>query len=229
MISKEEEKVQAIELRKSGMSYNEIRERVPVSKSSLSLWLRSVGLAKRHQRRLTEKQRTSQQKGVRLVHERRLEKTRLIKEKASLEIISLSLRERWLIGIALHWAEGSKEKDRAVPVRFTNSDPAMIIFFREWVLDFLHIDPGDITYTLAIHEKSPQRFSAMKFWSTLLNIEPGEFKITLKKHNPSPKRKNIGKNYRGLIRLSVKRSTDMNRKIAGWIDGIIRQTQIIGE
>jgi len=38
MISKTEERLQAIKLRQQGYSYNEILAEVPVAKSSLSLW-----------------------------------------------------------------------------------------------------------------------------------------------------------------------------------------------
>lgn len=55
MIQKIEEKKKAIELRKQGLSYREILEQIPVAKSSLSLWLRSVGLSKKQKQRLTEK------------------------------------------------------------------------------------------------------------------------------------------------------------------------------
>ena len=51
-MAKVSEKKKAIELRKQGLSYSEIRKIVTVAKSTLSLWLRSVGLAKRHIRRI---------------------------------------------------------------------------------------------------------------------------------------------------------------------------------
>jgi len=46
MISKNKEKEIAVGLRKKGLSYNEILGLVPVSKSTLSVWLRSIGIAK---------------------------------------------------------------------------------------------------------------------------------------------------------------------------------------
>lgn len=228
-MAKAVEKKQAIELRKSGLSYNEIREKVVVSKSTLSLWLRSVGLAKRQIRRLTEKQRRTQKIAVAKWHELRVEKTLRIKQAAQAEITALSEGERWLIGIALYWAEGAKEHDRSSRVQFSNSDPHMVILFKQWVLDFLKVKPEDITYTLYIHERSRNILDAVGFWSDFLKIEPHELSIVFKKHNPSPKRKNIGVNYRGLVRLTVRKSTDLNRKISGWIDGIIVNSRLIGE
>lgn len=228
-MTKSFERKKAIELRKQGFSYNEIRERIVVSKSTLSLWLRSVGLAKRHIRRLTEKQRETQKMAVAKWHEFRVEKTLRIKQTAHAEIPSLSRKEKWLIGIALYWAEGAKEHEKGSLIIFSNSDPAMVILFREWLLDYLHINPSDIVYELFIHEQSKNIRSAIQFWCSFMNIDPAELRIYLKKHNPSPKRKNIDVDYKGLMRLVVRRSVDMNRKISGWTEGIISQYHIIGE
>lgn len=41
MISKIEEKQRAIELRRDGLSYNEILKLIPVAKSTLSVWLKN--------------------------------------------------------------------------------------------------------------------------------------------------------------------------------------------
>jgi len=57
------EKQKVIELRKNGLSYREILEQVPVAKSSLSLWLKSVKLASSQKQRLTEKKCASAYRG----------------------------------------------------------------------------------------------------------------------------------------------------------------------
>lgn len=228
-MSKIFEKKKAIGLRKQGLSYNEIRQRVIVAKSTLSLWLRSVGMAKRHIRRITEKQRRTQKLAVEKWHSIKVEKTLRIKKEAQSEIKFLSKKERWLIGIALYWAEGAKEHEHSARVQFSNSDPHMIVLFKKWTIDFLKIKPADILYSLYIHEKSKNISDAIGFWSDFLAIEPYELSVVFKKHNPSPKRKNIGVKYRGLVRLTIRKSTDLNRKISGWIDGIITVNRIFGE
>jgi hypothetical protein len=52
MQSKRREREQAIAFRQQGLSYSEIRQRVPVAKSSLSVWLRQVGLSEWQRQRL---------------------------------------------------------------------------------------------------------------------------------------------------------------------------------
>lgn len=216
------ERKRAVDLRKLGLTYSEIRQKVKVSKSSLSIWLREVGLAKKQIQRITQKRRDAQKYAIQAVRNFKIKKTQRIKTVASAEIGQLSDRERWVIGIALYWAEGSKEKDKAVPVAFSNSDPNMIIFFRDWSLDFLKIPPYDIHYQLYIHERAPNIHGAIRFWSELLEIDPAELVVRFKKHNPSPKRKNTGNNYKGLIRMQIRRSTDLNRRISGWVEGLVK-------
>ncbi len=63
-MSKNSQKEKAIALRRKGLSYSEILKEIPVAKSTLSLWLRSVGLAKKQKQRLTEKKRLGQLRGA---------------------------------------------------------------------------------------------------------------------------------------------------------------------
>ena len=55
MIIKNELKSKAIELRKQGFSYSEILKQIPVAKSTLSVWLKNVGLSKKQKQKLTKK------------------------------------------------------------------------------------------------------------------------------------------------------------------------------
>src|SRR5207247_3622548 len=54
IMAKPVERERAIELRRHGLSYREIRAQVPVAKSTLSLWLRQVGLANAQRQRLAD-------------------------------------------------------------------------------------------------------------------------------------------------------------------------------
>lgn len=220
MISKRSEKEEAIALRKAGYSYNQIRKRVSVSKSTLSLWLRSIGLAKRRLQEFTEQRRINQLKAVRIWHEKCVSKKEEIIRTAAREIDTISDRELWLIGIALYWGEGNKERTRSTLVKFSNMDPHMIILFKKWLTTILHIPLNMLQYTLSIHERSPNIHEALAYWAEFLDVPVNEISVSYKKHNSSPKRKNIGVYYRGLIRVTVYRSTDLNRKIQGWINGI---------
>lgn len=100
----------AIELRKKGYSYSEILKEVSVAKSTLSLWLHSVGLAQTQKQKLTNKKLAAMKRGWESRRTTRLDKEQQIKRAARFEIPSISKENLWLMGIALYWAEGSKQK-----------------------------------------------------------------------------------------------------------------------
>lgn len=227
MISKVEEKAKAIQLRKKGLSYNEILQFIPVAKSTLSLWLESVRLAKRHKQRLTGKRIAAALRGAQTKRNHRLAITEEIKNKAKSEVGKLSNRELWLIGAALYWAEGSKQKDHDVSagVKFSNSDPMMIKVFLEWLQDICKIPESEITFRIALHKSAKHKLNKVKkYWATITNFSINNFqKIDWKKNKINTKRKNIGEKYFGLLNIRVKNSTNLNRKIDGWIKGICEQ------
>ena len=57
---KQSEKAKAIAFRKEGKTYSEILKKVPVAKSTLSLWLRDVGLSKTQKQKITVKKHKAQ-------------------------------------------------------------------------------------------------------------------------------------------------------------------------
>lgn len=225
-MEKVKEKIKATELRRKGFSYSEILKRVPVSKSSLSLWLRSVGLSKKQSQRLTEKKLASIKRGWIKWHQIRIDKTNEIKIKAIQETSAIDNDDLWLIGIALYWAEGSKERDTSIggSVRFNNSDPRMIKLFLKWLRDIIKINEEDIKYDIYIHENSKNRIEdVIKFWANITDTSVDKFKyIYFKKNKIKTNRKNIGDKYFGLMRVTVRKSSSLNRMISGWIEGICK-------
>jgi len=227
MISKQQEKEKAIKLRKLGYSYSEILEEVFVSKSTLSLWLRSVGMAKKQKQRITEKRITASLRGAQIKKEQRIAKTKAIKDAARKEIEKINQRDLWLIGISLYWAEGSKEKEYkpGSGIIFNNSDPKMVLFFLKWLKTFFSANNSDIIYELYIHETANYEKSQI-YWSNILLIPVEKIKVYLKKNKINTNRKNTQENYNGLIRIKLVKSSSMNRKITGWIEGICEKSLI---
>lgn len=224
-------KQKAVDLRKSGHTYTEILKVIPVAKSTLSEWLRSVGIAKAQFRTFTEKKRLASLRGGQARRNTRIETFNLITGLAEKEIENISDRELWLIGIALYWAEGSKEKEYApgIGVNFSNSDPKMISLFLLWLTKICKISREKIHFEIYIHEiyiKETQRF--IDFWSKNTSFSISSFdKIYYKKANIKIKRKNKNELYNGLLRVKVSCSSDLNRKIQGWTRGIIKNCQIV--
>jgi hypothetical protein len=225
MIGKTLEKEIAIKLRKQGKSYNEILRVVPVAKSTLSLWLRDVGLSKKQTQLFSIKKRQAQLRGGAARKADRLARTEAILEEAIHDIGTLTHRERLLIGTALYWAEGAKEKTYrpTVQLDFANSDSSMIKFHIVWLHDILGVADEDIKIVLHIHENRLAEIDSFRqFWIDATGLKLKNFvKPVIKKHIPKTKRHNIADTYHGLVAIRVRRSTMLNRRILGWIHGII--------
>ncbi len=224
-------KQKAIKLRKEGKTYSEIMKVVPVAKSTVSLWLREVGLSISQKQLITEKRRQGQIKGAQAQRNKRIKKQINIINSAEAMIGKLSLRELWLIGIALYWAEGSKEKENypGIGVSFSNSDPRMILVFLEWLKKCVMVSDKQIITSLYIHESNKYRIDeVVNKWRKILNKPRSFFKyIYYKKNKIKTNRTNKGDLYIGLLRVNISASSDLNRKITGWTKGITNNCGIV--
>lgn len=211
------------------MTYSEILRKVPVAKSSLSLWLRSVVLAKGQRHQLTAKKRLAQMKGAAARHQQRIKLIQTIGKEAKQDMRRLDDSHLWLAGIMLYWAEGSKEKEYNIgqPTTFNNSDPKMIKLFIKWLTDVVKVPKKNIGFSIYIHETTNSE-KALYFWSKNLSCDKKNIKVYFKRHKLHKiYRKNIGANYNGLLRVMVRKSVNLNRKIAAWVAHICKYWGVV--
>jgi len=224
MIKKEVEKEKAIKLRKEGKTYSEILSVVRVAKSTLAIWLQSVNLSQKQRQRITQKRLNCSQKGGEVRKRQRIEKQKDIILKSKLDIGDISERELFLMGVVLYWAEGSKEKEYhpGSQLRFANSDPSMIKLFLEW-LKLVGVEKERINFDIYVHTNNKYRISEIiKYWSKIVSTPENLFKVYFKKNIVNTKRRNVEPDsYFGLVRIYVKESSDLVRKISGWVEGIL--------
>jgi hypothetical protein len=217
-------KHKAIQLRKMGSTYSEIMKEVPVAKSTISLWLREVGLSKFQKQTITEKYKQGQLRGAASQHRKRLRKTFQLTTEAKKEVGKLSKRELWLVGAALYWAEGSKQRNDRISARcsFSNTDPALLDVFVRWLKSVCEIHRDDISFSIYVHENSANSVEMVKqYWADKMRYPVRDFdRVYFKKNKIKTNRQNTGNGYYGILRIDVKRSTDLVRKIAGWCTGI---------
>ena len=227
MKAKSVQKAKAIELRKKGFSYSEILDKVHVSPASLSLWLHKIELSQKQKLRLNKKSIVSRKKGSGILKKYRILKSQKIFREATSEIKKISNGDLALIGTTLYWAEGNKQKEHnpSVEVIFSNSDPKMILLFLKWLKIIFSINNSNLGYELYIHETANLR-SAQLYWSDILSIPVEKIRVYFKKNKINTKRKNTGDNYYGLVRIRVNKSSGLNRKITGWIEGICERSLI---
>lgn len=141
------------------------------------------------------------------------------KRDAAAEIGPLSKRELFLVGVSLHWAEGTKAHGGQERVTFINSDPDMINTFLAW-LRLLDVGTGHLRFHGHIHESADVP-AAEQFWAELVGEGSTFGKATLKKHKPQTNRQNTGVGYHGCLTIRVNKSASLCRRIEGWRYGIV--------
>lgn len=216
-------RARARELRSRGLDYEQIAGQLGVSKGSISLWVRDMPVPPRLS--YAETRRRSAE-GVR----RYWAKERAVREvqraadvaSAAADIGELTEREILIAGALTYWCEGAKSKphspcDRVV---FINSDPDLIIFFLRF-LDTAHVKFDDLIFRVYIHETADVE-AAQRFWLELTGAQPSQFRpATVKRHNPRTVRRNLGEGYHGCLRVDVRRSSGLYRRIEGWTSAAI--------
>jgi transcriptional regulator with XRE-family HTH domain len=217
--AKDAEREEARRLRAQGLTYPVIAQKLGVSKSSVSLWVRD--LPHPADRMTHEEWRERSAEARRRYWEaerpRREAKRAAARAKAAAEIGNLSPRETLIAGAVAYWCEGSKNKpsyrhDRVV---FINSDAGLIRFFLRF-LDAAGVTPDQLIYRLYIHESADIE-AAQRFWIAVTGADPAQFRRpALKRHNPKTVRKNVGDGYHGCLRIDVRRSAGLYRRIEGW-------------
>lgn len=217
-------KEKAVNLRKQGLTLSEVLKEIPVAKSTLSLWFKDVGLSKAQKQRITDKRIAASRRGALAKKDKRIALSNKIFSKSEKEIGLISKRELWLIGTALYWAEGAKEKSYrpGSGVKFSNSDPAMIRLFILWLRKCHKIPDEDFIFQIYVHDGDlPRIGEIINYWSKQTGFSLDCFKYVYYKRNKiNTKRKNVGNLYFGLLRVNIRRSSGLLRRIKGWVNGI---------
>jgi hypothetical protein len=207
-------KEQAIALRQKGSTYNEIIAKVPVAKSSLSLWLKDLPLTQSEKIALKNRKSANISRGrikaSGILHARRLsrEKEQLLEARAVFKkYLHVPL---FHTGLALYWAEGGK---RTSQWQFVNSDVDMQRVMVLWLVKFGGIEKNDLRFRLYIH-KPYQSEACDEWWCTKLQVSPQQFlKTIIKPTNLGVKKR---PNYHGCLRIEVRTSKALLNKMRFW-------------
>jgi hypothetical protein len=138
------------------------------------------------------------------------------RQSGALRVGTLTPRDLFVVGIALYWAEGVKDKPwrRNGRVTIINGDPDVLRVFLAW-LDLVGVNEADRTYRLTIHE-SAEIDTHEQWWAAELGIPLVSFaRATVKRHNPKTIRHNVNDDYHGCLVVSVRRSSTLYDAIDG--------------
>ena len=165
------EKQKALDLRKKGYSYSQIKEKLGISKSTLSGWLMDHPLSEKRIRELRGNNSQRIERYRNTMHKKKEERLLGVYTKVSKDIGIFSKRDLFIAGLFLYWGEGTKMKNASV--EFTNTNPAMIKFFIQW-LEIFDIKKDQLK--IKLHLYSDMNIDkGINFWVKELKIPKKQF------------------------------------------------------
>jgi hypothetical protein len=204
----------ALSLRRLGHTYSEIADKLkPISRGTLSRWLREIELSQEHVERITKKSieagHHGRMLGAQKNKEKRLERLKLINSSALKEYETNKNDPLFLVGLVLYLAEGSRKHEH---FDFMNSEPELIRIMIAWICRFGSRSKADLKFRLYIH-KVYENERTEQFWINQLQINPEQMQRTIYKPTPHKVKKNP--NYKGCIRIDVSGS-DLYWRVIFW-------------
>ena len=131
-------------------------------------------------------------------------------------------RDRFISGIALYLGDGLKG-DKGVG--FSNSNYKLISFMMRWFREFCKIPEEKFRGSIWIHDNLDE-LKARKYWSKLANIPLKQFNKSYIAKNKTVSRKIRKKLHEhGVFAIKVF-SAGIQRKILGWMAGILGENII---
>ncbi|RJR14350.1 hypothetical protein C4585_00375 [Candidatus Parcubacteria bacterium] len=166
----------AIEMRKSGKSYNEIIAALKIPKATLSDWFSTVDWSKEVKARLITK--SIETSSIRM---RELDRVRGLHLKRAYEEAHLEAREEFqelkynplfIAGLMLYWGEGDKRSDYAT--RLVNTDPDLIRLYVFFLKNACQIPDNKIKAFITIYpDLIPQ--NCLRHWAESSGLSEGSF------------------------------------------------------
>lgn len=213
-------------LRQQGLGIKTIAQKLHVSSSTVSLWCRDILLSPAQiselERRMHDPFYGRRLAYVQKQQKKRKDKIALLMQQGIKEIGHLKKRELFLSGVSLYWAEGFK-KDNLVG--FANSDPSMALFFIQWLEMCCNIPKTGLKFRVGVNDSYQNKIKSIElFWAHSLNVSIEQFQKPFFQKAKWKKKYDHPEDYHGVIRIRVAKSTDLLRKIHGWIEGLKKQT-----
>ena len=165
------DKQKAIDMRRKGMSYSQIKGKIKVSKSTLSGWLSDMPLSEKRIRELRADSPIRIERYRNTMRAKKDVRLREVYKKVSNDIGKFSKRELFLAGLFLYWGEGTKAQNSLVAI--TNTNPYLIKFFIKW-LKLFGVENKDLKVKLHLYSDMNIKGS-LDFWSKELKMPLSQF------------------------------------------------------
>lgn len=216
-------KYKAKEMRKSGTSLGTISDYLNLNKSTISYWCRNIELKESAIKKIKIKGKERSVQALlrysEIKRKERIQRTLINKKSGANLVGEFKERDLLMAGLGLYWGEGYKESNGELG--FTNSNPNIIKFYISW-LKIFNINESDLICRLTINHFFKLKEKQIKsFWINLLKIKEDQFSKTTYTKTELKKSyiKDIS-NYKGIMRIKVRRGLSLKNKILGAIDHI---------
>jgi hypothetical protein len=221
-MAKTELKLKATSLRKQGKSIREIVSILNVSLSTVSYWCRNIELTKQQQKLLVSRQKSrsyaGRLKAVERLKRERIERTNKLKIQGIQEVGKLKDKELFAVGIGLYWGEGYRRQEK---IGFTSGDEQIVKFIVPWFKKFLNLTTDDFILRVSINNEHQDRINEIeKHWSRITKIPLKQFTKASLIKGSQKKTYSSRETYYGTLRIIVRKSCAMHRKLMGWIEGV---------
>ncbi len=214
-------KQKAIKLRNEGYSYNYIVKHVPVSKSTLSEWLRDVEFTPNtHTLETIGKAHLASGVYKRNLKIKSLEKAAL---QAKHDIGNISDRDVMMLGLGIYIGEGGKSFDIT---KITNSDPKIIKFSIKWFMKSFGISMKQFKIRLHIYPDNNEK-ECIEYWSKYTGVPTTQFFKTSIDRRTNKKISNTRKLPFGTAHMTVQGlgnkefGSYLHRRIMAWINRVL--------
>jgi hypothetical protein len=191
------EKRKAIKLRERGYSFAQISAELHISKSTASLWTRSVIMGPKGKSALEKRVKESRERSARLLHSQKIDRLQKADDEADklLEKIVCSSQITVAALAMMFWCEGAKNNNRVV---FVNSDSELVKAFIVMLSEVFIISREKIRVCIHLHDYH-DKDETLQFWSSVLNIPISQFTKSFKKESNHI---NIREGYKGCARIT---------------------------
>ena len=221
-MAKFKERIKVRQLRLEGASINDIAQKLGLSKSTVSYWCKDIRLSPQQIEKLVQRQLSASYKGrLKAVEKKRfnrLQEIEQLKWSGRKEIGKLNKREFLMAGLGIYWGEGYKSLTTAA---ITSSDLKIILFMLKWFKETCQIPAKDLIFRVGLNASHKHRVQVVeKYWSEKTGIPLNQFTKTTLIKTITKKIYSHPDNYYGTLRVCVRRSSRLQRKILGWIEGL---------
>ncbi|HEX4104476.1 MAG TPA: hypothetical protein VHZ04_03335 [Candidatus Paceibacterota bacterium] len=216
-------KQEAVRLRiEEEMSYDEIRKRINVSKSTLHEWLKYFPLSRERILELEKANWTKNQAKIERYRVTMAEKRELgrreIHAKYLAKFVNLSEDSFFIAGLMLYLAEGGKRDHYRIVI--ANTDARIIKFFVGWLNRYLDISKESLRVELHLYPTMDVPKETL-FWKSELDLSEGQFyKTQMRKLQKSSfsYRESFRHGTCSLSVCSVKKKTEIMMAIKAFLD-----------